>query len=62
MNTVNIANIVDFNAMKYKKQYNVSPQILVTYQTGNSIERHNFTGLYLFYTYRLGSRSVVENT
>ena len=34
---VNIANIVDFNAIRYKKQYNDSPQVLVRRQTGNYI-------------------------
>ena len=43
MNIVNIANIIDFNAMRYKKQHQNSPQILVSRQTGNSIERDNFS-------------------
>ena len=47
MNIVNIANIVDFNAMRYKKQCNDLPQVLVSRQTGNSIERDNFSAMYL---------------
>ena len=42
-----IANIVEFDAMRYKKQYNDSPQVLVSRRTGNSIQRDNFSAMYL---------------
>ena len=29
MNIVNVTSIVDFNAIRYKKQYNDSPQVLL---------------------------------
>ena len=51
MNIVNIANILYFNAMRYKKQYNDSPQLLVSCQIGNSIERDNFSAVYLSNSY-----------
>ena len=51
MNIVNIANILDFNAMRYKKQYNDSLLVLVSRQTGNSIERDNFSAMYLSENY-----------
>ena len=46
-----ITNIVEFNAMRYKKQYYHSPQVLVSRQTGNSIERDNFTVAYFSKSY-----------
>ena len=48
---VSIENIVDFNAMRYKKQYSNSPQVLVSCQTGNSIEKDNFSAMYLSNNY-----------
>ena len=48
---VNIANIVDFNAMRYKKQYNDSPQVFVSRQLGNFIERDNFSAMFLSNSY-----------
>ena len=51
MNIVNIASIVDFNAMRSKKQYNDSPQILASRQTDNSIERDDFSAMYLSSSY-----------
>ena len=51
VNAVNIANIVDFNAMRYKNQCNDSPQVLVSRQTSNSIERENFSAMYLLSRY-----------
>ena len=32
MHIINIANIVDFNTMRYQKQYGDSPQVLVSCQ------------------------------
>ena len=46
MNILDIANVVDFNAMRYKKQYDDSPQVLISRQTGNSLERDNFFAMY----------------
>ena len=37
--------------MRYKKQYKNSPQVLVSRQTGNSIERDNFSAMYLLNSY-----------
>ena len=51
MNIVNIANIVDLNEMRYKKQNNDSPQVRVSRQSGNSIERANFSAMYLSNNY-----------
>ena len=51
VNILNIADIVDFNAMRNKKQYNDSPQVLVSRQAGNSIERDNFSAMYLSNSY-----------
>ena len=51
MNFVNILNIVDFKAMRYKKQYNDSRQVLVSRQIGNSIEKDNFSAMYLSNSY-----------
>ena len=48
---VDIANIVDFNALRYKKQYNDSPKVLVTRQNGNSMERDNFSAIHLSNSY-----------
>ena len=54
VNIVNVANIVDFNAMRYKKEYNDLPQVLVSRQTSNSIERDNFSAMYVsFEQFRL---------
>ena len=38
VNILNIANIGDFNAMGYRKQYNDTSQVLISRQTGNSVE------------------------
>ena len=51
MNIVNITNMLDFDEMRYKKQYNDSPQVLVSRQTSNSIERDNFSATYLTNSY-----------
>ena len=51
MTIVNIANIVEFNAFGYKKQYNDLPQVLASRQTGNCIESDNFSAMYLSNSY-----------
>ena len=57
VNTVNSVNIVDFNVMRYKKQYNDSPQVVVNRQTGNSIEKENFSAMYQVYKYETGNNT-----
>ena len=51
VNIVSIQNIVDFNAIRYKKQYNGSPQLLISRQTGNSIEKDKSLAMYLSNSY-----------
>ena len=48
---MNILNIVDFDSIKYKKQYSDSPQVRVNHQIDNSIERDNFSAMYLSNSY-----------
>ena len=59
VNIVNIANIVNFNAMRYKKQYNDSSHVLVSRQTGNSIEKTTSL-LFIFQTITAGTMNVFE--
>ena len=48
VNIVNISNTVDFNAMRYKTQYNDSSHVLASRETSNSIKRDNFSVMNLW--------------
>ena len=55
-----MANLGDFNAIRYKKHYNNKPQVLVIRQTVNSMEGDNLSAMYIFRRVSAGTINFFE--